>query len=379
MTQIRNLSDQEKIDWMRLIRTENIGPMTFYDLMRKFTHANNILDRLPFMAKNAGKQENIRIPSISDIEKEIDDLAKLGGQFIFSCEPNYSRNLSFVDDAPPVLATLGRIELLSQPNLSIVGARNSSINSEKFAFNIAQKMGAQGYVITSGLARGIDRFAHMGGLPTGTIGVLAGGIDQVYPPENQSLYDEMKEKGLILAESPLGVEPIARLFPKRNRIVSGLSKGVLVVEAALRSGSLITARMALEQGREVFAVPGSPFDPRCKGTNHLLKEGASLVEKVDDILAIFDQEKQVAFLDESESAYEAGANVDLDEKDVSIAREEILNKIGSTIVDLNDLMHAIESPKPYVLTALLELELAGKITRESGGKIYRLGDVEAVA
>lgn len=372
--QRKQLSDQEKIDWLRLIRTENIGPITFYELIRKFGSANDILRRLPMLVKNGGKKDSIFIPSEAAAAKEIEQLEKFGGQFIFAAEANYPHNLSFLEDAPPVIASIGNLDLLSQSSVSIVGARNSSMNGEKLATNMAQRLGKDGFVITSGLARGIDRHAHIGGLETGTIGVVAGGINVLYPPENKDIYERMKSEGLILAEMPFGTEPIARLFPKRNRIVSGISRGILVVEATLKSGSLITARMALEQGREVFAVPGSPFDPRCKGTNHLIKEGANLVEKVEDILAVLEETKQVAFLDESESSYDAGPVAELDETDVASARDAILEHIGPTPIDLNELVNRLEQSKPFILTALLELELAGQIIREPGGKIYAMSN-----
>ncbi len=266
----KKLNDHEKINWLRLIRTENIGPMTFYQLLRQCGSIDQVFERLPQMAKNGGRLDGLKIPSITEIESEIEKLHKIGGEFIFACEPNYPYNLGFVEDAPPVLSTIGNLNLLTKTSLAVVGSRNSSMNGEKFAFNISQEIGRSGYVIISGLARGIDRYAHLGSIETGTIGVLAGGINVIYPPENEKLYHDMKEKGLIIAENPFGMEPIARHFPKRNRIVSGIAKGVLVVEAALRSGSLITARFALEQNREVFAVPGSILSPVSKGTNNLM-------------------------------------------------------------------------------------------------------------
>lgn len=368
----KKLNDHEKINWLRLIRTENIGPMTFYQLLRQCGSIDQVFERLPQMARNGGRLDGLKIPSITEIESEIEKLHKIGGEFIFACEPNYPYNLGFVEDAPPVLSTIGNLNLLTKTSLAVVGSRNSSMNGEKFAFNISQEIGRSGYVIISGLARGIDRYAHLGSIETGTIGVLAGGINVIYPPENEKLYHEMKEKGLILAENPFGMEPIARHFPKRNRIVSGIAKGVLVVEAALRSGSLITARFALEQGRDVFAVPGSPFDPRCKGTNGLLREGAILVEKAEDITNILSQSKQSSFLDESEHSYDAGPPISPDENDVKMGREILLNKLGTTPIEIDSLLDHCDLTPNIGLSAILELELAGKIEREAGGKIYKI-------
>ncbi|MGH6882166.1 MAG: DNA-processing protein DprA, partial [Hypericibacter sp.] len=278
------LSDPERADRLRLARTFSIGPITFRRLLDRFHSAAEALRALPELARASGA-EILRPPSRAQAEDEIAALARFGGQFLTLGEAGYPEPLAAIEDAPPLLALRGTAALLLRPSIGVVGARNASVSGRKLAEELSRDLGAAGLVVVSGLARGIDAAAHQGALATGTVAVFAGGLDQVYPPEHDDLAQAILDQGgALVSEMPLGTEPQARHFPRRNRLVSGLSRGVLVIEAALKSGSLTTARFALEQGREVMAVPGSPLDPRCRGTNQLLREGAGLVETAADAL-----------------------------------------------------------------------------------------------
>jgi DNA processing protein len=278
------LTDPERADRLRLARTFSIGPVSFRRLLDRFHSAAEALRALPDLARQSGA-EALRPPSRAEAEDEIAKLARLGGQFLALGEPGYPKPLAAIEDAPPLLALRGDPALLARSSIALVGARNASAGGRRLAEELSRDLGVAGLVVVSGLARGIDAAAHQGALASGTVAVFAGGLDQVYPPEHDDLAQAiLAHGGALLSEMPLGTEPQARHFPRRNRLVSGLSLGVLVIEAALKSGSLTTARFALEQGREVMAVPGSPLDPRCRGTNQLLREGAGLVETAADAL-----------------------------------------------------------------------------------------------
>jgi DNA processing protein len=275
----RELEPQERLDWLRLSRTDSIGPITFYALLRRFGSAAAALDALPRLSRPTVAM------SRRDAEAALAAIERIGARLVCWGEPLYPSALAAVEDAPPVLTLLGRPEMILAPMIAVVGARNASANGRRLARELAAGLGESGIVVVSGLARGIDAAAHLGALATGSVAIVAGGVDVVYPEENRGLYDALARDGAILAELPLGTEPQARHFPRRNRIISGVALGVVVVEAAAKSGSLITARFALEQGREVFAVPGSPLDPRSRGTNDLLRSGATLTETAADIVA----------------------------------------------------------------------------------------------
>jgi len=281
----RSLSDRERIDWLRLIRTASVGPTTFRRLLGRFGSAEAALDALPRLARSAGRRAPLKPAQPGAAAAEIEAAAKLGARFIASCEPDYPRALAAIDDPPPLLCVWGGPHLFERPSVAIVGARNASAVGRKIARTLAQDLGAAGVVVVSGLARGVDGAAHEAALATGSIAVVAGGVDHIYPPEHEDLHRRLAAQGVVVSERPLGYGPQARDFPRRNRLISGLSFGVVVVEAAARSGTLITARYALEQGREVFAVPGSPLDPRCAGTNRLIRDGAQLTETAADILS----------------------------------------------------------------------------------------------
>jgi DNA processing protein len=369
----RALDPEERLDWLRLCRTETIGPVTFYALLRRFGSAKAALDAVPRLGRR-----DLTVYSRGAAEKEMTALARLGARLICWGEPGYPETLANIEDAPPVLTLLGRGELLTAPIVAIVGARNASANGRRLAHDLAAGLGEAGVVVASGMARGIDAAAHGGALATGSIAVVAGGVDVVYPPENRGLYDALARDGAIIAELPLGIEPQARHFPRRNRIISGLSLGIVVVEAAAKSGSLITARFALEQGREVFAVPGSPLDPRSRGANDLLRNGATLTETAADIVAQLGALLQGAPLPPRRVGPQrdlpltaplpgpAPATIDGDS-----GLDLILEKLSPTPVAVDELVRQCQLSAAAVATLLLELELAGRIERHPGNLVSR--------
>jgi DNA processing protein len=282
------LSDEQRLDWLRLIRSERIGPRSFRALVNQYGGARAALEMLPELGRRPGKPA-LRVASRAEGEREIAALARLGGRLVALGEDDYPRTLQATDTAPPLIAVRGNAAILSRPSVAIVGSRNASAAGGAFAERLAADLGHAGYVVVSGLARGIDSRAHRAALARGTVAVLAGGHERVYPRENLPLLDALiKAGGAVVCEMPIGWEPRGRDFPRRNRIVSGLSYGVVVIEAAHRSGSLITARFALEQGREVFAVPGSPLDPRAEGTNALIRAGATLCAAAEHVTPVLD-------------------------------------------------------------------------------------------
>jgi DNA processing protein len=376
------LNDAEKLAWLQLIRTENVGPITFYNFIEYYGSAQKALEAIPDLAARGGRKKPLNVPPLSLVEREYDAIRKMGGQIVCACEPDYQLALSANEDAPPVLTMRGHAGLMHKPCVAIVGARNASLNGRKMAERLARDLGAAGQIITSGLARGIDTAAHAGAIDSGTIAVVAGGLDVVYPPENQKLYDEIAEKGLIIAENPPGTPPRSRDFPRRNRIVSGLSQGVIVIEATLRSGSLITARLAGEQGRDVYAVPGSPLDPRAEGPNHLIRDGAVLVRHAEDVLEHLSSfggshTKQPSFhLEENIPAPYQPQIIEEqripDEQTLAEAREEILTQLSYTPVNLDELARCTGLPVPTLMLIIIELELAGSIQRLPGNRVVRL-------
>ncbi len=281
-----SLSDAQRLDWLRLIRSENVGPRTFRSLLNHFGGAGAALAVLPDLARRGGANRAIKVCPQADAERELESARRRGVVFVAMGEHHYPDRLQEIDDAPPLLAVRGRVVALDAATVAIVGSRNASAAGMKLAERFARELGEAGFVVASGLARGIDAAAHRASTATGTIAVLAGGHNHIYPAEHEPLLESLLANGAAISEMPLGWEPRARDFPRRNRLISGLALGVVIVEAAKRSGSLITARMALEQGREVFAVPGSPLDPRSEGTNGLLKQGATLVTETADIIPV---------------------------------------------------------------------------------------------
>ncbi|MDD3029139.1 MAG: DNA-processing protein DprA [Alphaproteobacteria bacterium] len=366
----RPLSPNEKRDWLRLARTENVGPITFRHLLQRFGSARAALEALPELARRGGKKKII-IPSPSVIDDELAGIEALGGFLIASCEPDYPEALAALEDSPPLLSLRGHTSLLKKRCIGLVGARNASLNGRKMAGELAKGLGEHDIVVVSGLARGIDTAAHQASLASGTIAVLAGGVDVVYPHENQGLYDTLCDVGCVISDMPLGLEPFSKLFPRRNRIISGLSLGVVVVEAALRSGSLITARAALDQGREVFAVPGSPLDPRCTGSNDLIRQGAVLTETANDILAHI--HAMVQTLDEPPIYDSFEEMPSVDEASLAQAKEKILENLGPSPVSVDELVRECFVSPSVVLTVLLELDLSGRLERFVGNKVALIG------
>jgi DNA processing protein len=354
-----------------LARTEHVGPITFRQLLRRFNTAQAALEALPDLARRGGSKRILVAPSAHSVENEIAALEKIGGRFIALCEPDYPEALAAIEDAPPVIALRGHAPLLHKRCIGIVGARNASLNGRKMAERLARDLGQQEFVIASGLARGIDTAAHQASVDTGTIAVLAGGVDVVYPEENRALYERLVNEGAILSDQPLGSEPRAQLFPKRNRLISGLSLGVIVVEAAKQSGSLITARMALEQGREVFAVPGSPLDPRANGTNDLLRQGAVLTEGAADVLSHIHSMPRV--LAEPVMGFGEAPIEIMDESQLETARAKILENLSPSPVSVDELVRQCQLSPSLVLTVLLELELAGRVERQAGHQVALIG------
>jgi DNA processing protein len=362
------LDPEQRRDWLRLIRTENVGPRAFRSLINRFGGAAAALDALPALARRGGGLLAPRVPSIAEADAEIAALARIGGRFIALGESDYPALLRQIDDAPPLLALRGRGELLARPTVAIVGARNASGAGRTITARMARGLGAAGWVIASGLARGIDAAAHEASLGTGTIAVIAGGHDRPYPRENEALMEAIAHEGVVLSEMPMGWEPRARDFPRRNRLVSGLSLGVVVVEAAERSGSLITARLAAEQGREVLAVPGSPLDPRAGGTNALIKQGAALVTGAEDVLealaSLRDRPPPLA-IEEDSLAMDAGEPSD-------DMRARILTLLGPSPLLVDELVALSGAKVSEVQILLLELELAGRLERHRNGSVSLL-------
>ena len=360
-----HLTDAQRIDWLRLIRSDNVGPRTFRSLINHFGSARAALAHLPDLARRGGAARPGRIFGEDDAKREMAAAQKFGVSLLAPGEAGYPPRLAGIDDAPPMLGVRGRLDAAMRPMIAIVGSRNASGAGLKFAERLAHDLGDAGFVIASGLARGIDQAAHRASLGSGTLAVLAGGHDRIYPPEHEDLLYALLEQGGAISEMPMGHVPRARDFPRRNRLISGVSLGVVVIEAAHRSGSLITARIAAEQGREVFAVPGSPLDPRAAGTNDLIKQGAALVTEAADVInavtPIMDRPVELPGREPEEIA-------SFDEPDHS-DRARIVALLGPSPVGIDDLIRLSGASPAIVRTVLLELELAGRLERHGGGLV----------
>jgi DNA processing protein len=368
------LSDRQRLNWLRLIRSDNVGPVTFRDLINHCGTAEAALEMLPELSRRGGAVRAIRIASRAEAERELDMAERHGAAFVGIGEPDYPPLLKRMDHPPPLLAVKGTPSVFSLPPVAIVGARNASLAGIKMARMLAAELGRQGYGVVSGLARGIDTAAHQGSLPTGTVAVLAGGLDQPYPPENIDLLGEIVSgSGAAVSEMPFGWEPRPQDFPRRNRIIAGLSLGLVVVEAAKKSGSLISARLAGEMGRLVFAVPGSPLDPRAAGANGLLKDGAILVTEASDIIEAIAPLTGAAIqlppkLDEPPDFGSTPPPQDSD-------RERVIEALGPTPVGVDEIIRHTGLHPAQVFMILLELDLAGRLERHSGGSVSLLLDV----
>ena len=373
------LNDSQKLDWLQLIRTPSIGPITFHRLLAKYGSAADALSALPALSNKAGRRTPLRAGDRSKAKTEIANAERHGARVIASCEDDYPSALKAIPDCPPLLFVRGHTALFEKPSVAIIGARNASGVGRKIARQLASDLGAADVVVTSGLARGIDGAAHDAALATGTIAVVAGGADVIYPPEHDKLTARIAKEGAIISEQPMGYRPTGRDFPKRNRLISGLSRGVIVVEAAARSGTLITSRFALEQGREVFAVPGSPLDPRCQGANGLIRNGATLVETAEDVLQVLaEQNRSIA--DQGSDWFDWDGVGQMEEPDPAkllSLRKQLLELLSFTPLHRDEILREVDAPTGLVADALLDLVLMGEAEEHAGGRFSLSADASS--
>ncbi len=372
------------LDRLRLARTEGVGPVTYRRLMAQFRTATEAIANLPDLTRTAGRATAPAIPTERDATREMERVAKLGGQMVFIGGEDYPPMMALLPDPPPVLSILGDVTALHGRAVGVVGARNASANGCRMAEALAADLAAQRLVVVSGMARGIDAAAHAGALHVGlTVAAVAGGLDQPYPPEHADLQARVAERGCVVTEAPFGTAPQSRHFPRRNRIIAGLSLGLVVIEAALKSGSLITARLAQDAHREIFAVPGSPLDPRCRGTNDLIRQGAHLTESAEDVLAnlpddprrmgiarnpLFARDVADGFAEELE-LWDEPPDPDFDLK---LAQARLLGLLSPSPTELDELVRRAQLPAPQVMAALMNLELALQVEFTPGNRVVRL-------
>jgi DNA processing protein len=362
------LTDRQRLSWLRLIRSDNVGPATFRDLINHFGSADEAIGQLPELSRRGGSARAIRVASIEEAERELETAERFGAVFIGIGEPDYPPALRRIDGAPPLISAVGDLALATRVAVGIVGARNASVSGAKMAARMARDLGAAGYVVVSGLARGIDAAAHRASLEHGTIAALAGGLDQPYPPENLDLYEEIRAgKGLAISEMPIGWEPRARDFPRRNRLIAGVGLGLVVVEAAQRSGSLITARRAADFGRLVFAVPGSPLDPRAAGANGLLKDGAIVTTSSRDVIEALAPSSQLFSDDEPVMEEPGDDEADRFAEPRDDDRARVIEALGPSPSEVDDIIRHTGVPAATVYLVLIELDLAGRLHRHPGG------------
>ncbi len=355
-------TEEDRFSWLRLLRSRKVGPATFRRLMREHGSAQNALAALPEMARAAGI-EGYEICPPGVIEAELKAAKAANARLLCLGAADFPSALNDLNDAPPILWAMGDTSLLHRPSITMVGARNCSSLGARMARGLAADLGQQGYTIVSGLARGIDTSAHIAALETGTIAVLAGGVDVIYPAENTDLAKSIEKSGLRISEQPMGVTPQARHFPRRNRIISGLAQAVVVVEAAAKSGSLITARDALDQGREVLAVPGHPFDARAAGCNLLIRDGATLVRSAEDVIEALPQRDEVTVHNSAPST----AATEKRAIPVDALHQQILSRLGPSPIAEDQLIWDIAATAEQIGPALLDLELDGRVQRQPGG------------
>lgn len=361
------LPDAERIARLRLCRTNNVGPINFRRLLAYAGSAADAIAQLPEISRRGGRGLTPCPQGVIDAELRAIDAA--GGRLMVVGDPDYPPALAAIEDAPPVLTVLGDIGLLNRPAVAIVGARNASLNGRRFAAELARDLGNAGLQVVSGMARGIDAAAHQGSLATGTVAVMAGGVDAVFPLENTELYGHIIAQGAAVSEVAMGTRPLGRHFPRRNRIISGLSQGTIVVEAVTRSGSLITARLAAEQGREVFAVPGAIRDPRGRGPNQLLRDGATLVETAADVTEVLTTLGHKALQQTPRQDYQAPPSTAAAPDVLDTARPLIVECLSSEFVSIDEIVRQCRLPASIVQTVLLELELAGRASRAVGNRV----------
>jgi DNA processing protein len=365
------LTDRQRLAWLRLIRSDNVGPATFRDLINHFGSAEIALEALPELSRRGGSTKPVRVASREEALAELEFAARFGAHFVGIGEPDYPPALRQIEGAPPIIAIKGSSAALRQPAIGVVGARNCSVSGAKFAAMVSRDIGRAGYTIVSGFARGIDTAAHRASLDTGTVAVLAGGLDHPYPPENEPLIAELlAANGLLLSEMPFGWEPRAKDFPRRNRLIAGVSLGLVVTEAAARSGSLITARYAGNFGRLVFAVPGSPLDPRSEGANGLIKDGATLITGAADVIEAMAPLTRMDLF----SPQQISEPIIEDDREMALPpsendRDAIVTALGPSPIEIDELMRHTGLPAQSVYLVLLELDLAGRLYRHPGGLI----------
>lgn len=360
----------ELLNWIRLIGSENVGSSTFRYLLRRYGSSEEALEALPEIARRGGKKGEIIIPDLRFAEEQLQKAELYQVKIITWDDPEYPSCLKSIDTAPPVIYVLGNCQLLLKNNFAIVGSRNASLNGMKITREISYDLGSSGLNIVSGLALGIDTAAHKGAIETGTVAVLGGGIDVVYPKENASLQTLISEQGLLISEFPFGTAPVAHHFPRRNRIIAGLSKGVLVVEARHQSGSMITANYATEFGRDIFAIPSFPYDPRSEGPNKLIMDGAYLVRNAGDILTQLSiHMDMVKAFDPKEYFPNPGPEV----RGLAEMKSKILDLLSTAPVDVDAIVRHTELSPAYVWDILLELELSGKLERHKGNRVSLKG------
>ena len=357
------LTDEERLAWHRLAQCENVGPITFEKLLQRYGSASEALLVVPELGQRGGLRRTLKLYDEARANADFEKAEKLGARYIAKCEPDYPELLRQSPAPPPLICVKGQIELLAKPAVAIVGARNASAAGLRLARMLAMSLGEAGLVIVSGLARGIDTAAHQAAITRGTIAVVAGGIDHFYPPENAALQEAIAEHGLLLSEMPPGTVPKAESFPRRNRIIAGLAQGTVIVEAALRSGSLTTARFANEAGRDVFAVPGSPLDPRCEGSNGLIKDGAHLLQRATDVLDVL-RLQVPSFPLPLEEALPVASH-----EPSEGLRQRVLNLLSHTPVSFDDLAREADAEPSHIQALVIELELAGQVLRQPGGQL----------
>lgn len=361
----------DRLAWLRLARSRNVGPRTFRRLLARHGTAAKALAALPDMAARGGERA-YQACSLAQGETEMERAEKAGARMLRLGAPDYPAKLAEIADPPPFLWALGDVALAARPTVGIIGARNASSVGLRMARTLAEELGARGHVVVSGFARGIDAAAHDAALSTGTAAALAGGVDTVYPKENEALAAKMREQGLLVSEAPMGLEPQGRHFPRRNRVVSGLSAGIVLIEAAARSGSLITARFALEQGREAMAVPGAPLDPRAEGCNDLIRQGAALIRSADDVEEALEAPRSLFGLAEDAEPFLLDAEPEEAAPDPDLASRAAA-LLGPAPVDVDDLARDLDVSPASLAVALMELELAGAVERRAGGMVALAG------
>jgi DNA processing protein len=362
-------TEDDRVAWLRLLRSRRVGTSTFYRLLNEHGTAQKALNALPQVAASAGVKGYQACP-IGVIHAELRAAKMAGAQLLCRGDARYPKALQDLPDAPPVLWAIGRLELLQKPSISLVGARNASALGGRMAKSLAKGLGEEGYVVVSGLARGIDAAAHVAALKTGTIAVLAGGVDKIYPAENMALAEDIAKKGVLLSDQPMGTQATARHFPRRNRIISGLSPATVVVEAAAKSGSLITAQNALDQGRDVFAVPGHPFDARASGCNMLLRDGATLIRSASDIIEAL-PEKSAAAQQHPLPLQPSPEEKPTGFQSTVALHQRLLDRLGPTPIPEDHLLRDTTISASQASHALVDLELDGQITRHAGGLVSK--------